>query len=54
MFKAAGIRTQSAIIAETTAERILLRAAETPSVEIYTQERIAEFDTAESGLAEAF
>jgi hypothetical protein len=50
---AAGIRTQSGIIAETTAEGILLRPAETPSVEIYIQERIAEFDTAESGLEKA-
>ncbi len=53
MLKAAGIRTQSGIIAETTAEGILLRLAEPPSVEIYTQERIAEFDTAESGLEKA-
>jgi hypothetical protein len=40
-------------IAETTAEGILLRPAETPFVEIYTQERIAEFDAAESGLEQA-
>jgi hypothetical protein len=53
MLKAAGIRTQSGIIAETTAEGILLRLAETPLVEIYTQERIAEFDAAESGLEKA-
>ncbi len=54
MLKAAGIRTQSGVIAETTAEGILLRPAEAPSVEIYTQERIAEFDAAESGLEKAF
>jgi hypothetical protein len=36
MLKAAGIRTRGGIIAETTAEGILLRPAETPSVEIYT------------------
>jgi hypothetical protein len=53
MLKAAGIRTQSGVIAETTAEGILLRPAEAPSVEIYTQERIAEFDAAESGLEKA-
>ena len=53
MLKAAGIRTQSGVIAENTAEGILLRPAEAPSVEIYTQERIAEFDAAESGLEQA-
>ena len=53
MLNAAGIRTQSGIIAEATAEGILLRPAETPPVEIHTRERIAEFDAAESGLEKA-
>ena len=53
MHKAAGIRTQSGIIAETTAEGILLRPAVTLPVELYTQERIAEFDAAESRLEKA-
>jgi bifunctional DNA-binding transcriptional regulator/antitoxin component of YhaV-PrlF toxin-antitoxin module len=50
--KAAGIRPQDSIIAETTAEGILLRPALTLPVEIYTPERIAEFDVAESELAQ--
>ena len=54
MLKAAGIRTQSGIIAETTAEGILLRSAKTLPVELYTNERIAEFDAAESDTAHAF
>jgi bifunctional DNA-binding transcriptional regulator/antitoxin component of YhaV-PrlF toxin-antitoxin module len=48
--KAAGIRPQDSIIAETTPEGILLRPALTLPVEIYTPERIAEFDAAESEL----
>ena len=49
--KAAGIRPQDSIIAETTPEGILLRPALTLPVEIYTTERITEFDAAESELA---
>jgi bifunctional DNA-binding transcriptional regulator/antitoxin component of YhaV-PrlF toxin-antitoxin module len=48
--KAAGIRPQDSIIAETTPEGILLRPALTLPVEIYTPKRIAEFDAAESEL----
>jgi AbrB family looped-hinge helix DNA binding protein len=51
--KAAGIRPQDDLIAETTPEGILLRPAVTLPIELYTPERIAEFDTAESELAEA-
>ncbi len=53
MRKAAGIRPQDILIAETTAEGILLRPAVTLPVEIYSGERIAEFDAAESELAQA-
>jgi antitoxin PrlF len=53
MRKAAGIRPQDSVIAETTSEGILLRPAVTLPVEIYTRERVAEFDAAESELAEA-
>ncbi len=53
MRKAAGIRPQDSVIAEATAEGILLRPAVTLPVEIYTGERIAEFDAAESELTEA-
>ncbi len=54
MLEAAGIRVHDIVIAETTPEGILLRPAVTLPVEIYSGERIAEFDTAESGMAEAF
>jgi len=50
--KAAGIRPQDNLIAETTPEGILLRPALTLPLELYTPERIAEFDDAESELAE--
>lgn len=48
--KAAGIRPQDNLIAETTPEGILLRPAVTLPVELYTPERIAEFDAAEAEL----
>jgi len=51
MRKAAGIRPQDSIIVETTPEGILLRPALTLPVEMYTPERIAEFDAAESELS---
>jgi bifunctional DNA-binding transcriptional regulator/antitoxin component of YhaV-PrlF toxin-antitoxin module len=53
MRQAAGIRPQDSLIAETTSEGILLRPAVTLPVEIYSQERIAEFDAAESELSQA-
>lgn len=53
MRKVAGIRPQDSLIAETTAEGILLRPAVTLPVEIYSSERITEFDAAESELAQA-
>ena len=53
MRKAAGIRPQDSLIAETTPEGILLRPAVTLPVEIYTRERIAEFAAAEAELARA-
>jgi bifunctional DNA-binding transcriptional regulator/antitoxin component of YhaV-PrlF toxin-antitoxin module len=54
MREAAGIRPQDNIIAETTPEGILLRPAVTLPIEIYSDERIAEFDQAEAELAEWF
>jgi AbrB family looped-hinge helix DNA binding protein len=51
--KAAGIRPQDNLIAETTPEGILLRPAVTLPVELYTPERVAEFDAAEAELAAA-
>jgi len=54
MRKAAGIRPKDSLIAETTPEGILLRPAVTLPVEMYTPERIAEFDAAEADLAAWF
>lgn len=52
MRRKAGILPQDNLIAETTPEGILLRPALTLPVEIYTPERVAEFDAAESELAQ--
>jgi AbrB family looped-hinge helix DNA binding protein len=49
---AAGIRPRDHLIAETTPEGILLRPALTLPIELYAAERVAEFNTAESELAE--
>jgi AbrB family looped-hinge helix DNA binding protein len=49
--KAAGIRPRDNLIAETTSEGILLRPAVTLPVELYSSERIEEFDAAEAELA---
>jgi len=51
MRKAAGIHPQDSLIAETTPEGILLRPAVTLPVEIYSPERVAEFDAGEAELA---
>ncbi len=53
MRKAAGIRPQDCLIAETTPEGILLRPAVTLPVEMYSAARIAEFDAGEEELAAA-
>ena len=52
MRKAVGIRPQDSLIAETTPEGILLRPALILPLEIYTPERIEEFNIAESELAQ--
>lgn len=52
MLEAAGIRAHDIVIAETTPEGILLRPAVMLPVESYLGERIAEFDAAESEMAE--
>ncbi len=54
MLEAAGIRTHDSVIAETIPEGILLRPAVKLREETYTSERIAEFDAAESEMAQAF
>jgi len=47
-----GLRADDQLIAETTPEGLLLRPAVTLPVEMYTQDRVREFDQAESELAE--
>ena len=54
MREAAGLKPLDNLIAETTPEGILLRPAVTVPIEIYTDERIAEFDEAEAELAAWF
>lgn len=47
---ALGLKADDQLIAETTAEGLLLRPAVTLPVEIYGDKRIAEFDAAEAEL----
>lgn len=49
--QALGLKADDQLIAETTAEGLLLRPAVTLPVEIYTPEREREFDEAEAELA---
>lgn len=49
--KAAGIEPEDQLIAETTPEGILLRPAVMLPVEIYSKERLREFDAEERKLA---
>ncbi len=46
-----GLKADDQLIAETVPEGLLLRPAVTLPIEIYTERRIAEFDTAEAELA---
>jgi AbrB family looped-hinge helix DNA binding protein len=50
--EALGLKADDQLIAETTSEGLLLRPAVTLPVEIYSEDRIREFDAAESELAE--
>ena len=50
--RALGLKADDQLIAETTAEGLLLRPAVTLPVEIYSDQRIAEFDAAEAELAQ--
>jgi len=50
--KALGVSGDDLLIAETTSEGVLLRPAVTLPVEIYSDERIAEFEAAERELSE--
>jgi AbrB family looped-hinge helix DNA binding protein len=51
--QALGIKADDLLIAETTPDGILLRPAVTLPVEMYSEERIAEFDREEAALATA-
>ena len=48
--QALGIRADDQLIAETTPEGLLLRPTVTLPVEIYTDQRLREFDDAEAEL----
>jgi antitoxin PrlF len=49
--QALGLKADDQLIAETTPEGLLLRPAVTLPVELYTPERVREFDGAEADLA---
>jgi AbrB family looped-hinge helix DNA binding protein len=49
--QAMGLKANDQLIAETTAEGLLLRPAVTLPVEIYSEKRIREFDEGEADLA---
>jgi AbrB family looped-hinge helix DNA binding protein len=49
--KALGLKGEEHLIAETTPDGLLLRPAVTLPIEIYTPERVREFDAAEAELA---
>lgn len=50
--QALGLKAEDSLIAETTADGLLLRPAVTLPIEMYTAEREREFDAAEADLAE--
>ena len=52
--QALGLKADDQLIAEPTADGLLLRPAITLPVEIYTPERVSEFDAAEADLAAHF
>lgn len=49
--QAMGLKADDPLIAETTPQGLLLRPAITLPLEIYTDQRLAEFDQAEAELA---
>lgn len=50
--QALGLKADDQLIAETTPQGLLLRPAVTLPLELYTEERVREFDQAEAELAE--
>jgi AbrB family looped-hinge helix DNA binding protein len=51
--RAMGLRADDQLIAETTSEGLLLRPAVTLPLEMYTPQRVQEFDEMEAELAQA-
>ena len=51
--QALGLKADDQLIAETTPQGLLLRPAVTLPLELYTPERLQEFDAAEAELAAA-
>jgi len=49
--RAMGLKADDQLIAETTPQGLLLRPAVTLALELYTPERLQEFDAAEAELA---
>ena len=49
--QAMGLKADEQLIAETTPQGLLLRPAVTLPLELYTPERVQEFDAAEADLA---
>ncbi len=49
--QAMGLKADDQLIAETTPQGLLLRPAVTLALELYTPERLKEFDAAEAELA---
>lgn len=49
--RAMGLKADDLLIAETTSQGLLLRPAVTLPLELYTPERVREFDEAEAELA---
>jgi antitoxin PrlF len=50
--EAVGLRPDDPVIAEVTAEGLLLRPAVTLPVEVYSEARVREFDKAEADLGQ--
>jgi AbrB family looped-hinge helix DNA binding protein len=52
--RALGLKPDDLLIAETTSDGLLLRPAVPLPIELYTDERVREFDEAESELEQFF
>ena len=54
LHSALGLKANDQLIAEMTSDGLLLRPVVMPSIEIYTEERIREFEEGEAELAAFF